>query len=45
MEQLILERFSSQEIIDFGLQQVKGIMDGCGDTFYIAAIYCSSIRI
>lgn len=38
MEQLILERFSSQEIIDFGLQQVKGIMDGCGDTFYIAAM-------
>lgn len=38
MEQLILEKFSSQEIIDFGLQQVKGIMDGCGDTFYIAAM-------
>ena len=38
MEQLILEKFSSQEIIDFGLQQVKGIMDGCGDMFYIAAM-------
>lgn len=38
MEQLILEKFSSQEIVDFGLQQVKGIMDGCGDVFYIAAM-------
>lgn len=45
MEQLILEKFSSQEIIDFGLQQVKGIMDGCGDIFYIAAMVLISCII
>lgn len=38
MEQLILEKFSSQEIIDFGTQQCLNMMNGCGDVFYIAAM-------
>lgn len=38
MEQLILEKFSSQEIIDYGIQQCLNTMNGAWTLGIIAAI-------
>lgn len=38
MEYLILEKFNSQEIIEFGMSQATNIMNCCGDMFSIAAM-------